>query len=304
MGAPETNTVAAGEAARAAHHALPAGSPCPNCETALIGAWCHACGQKSEEFHRSIWHLAAEAFEGLTHFDGRFWNTLPRLVLRPGSLTRDYLDGRRASQIPPFRMFLIALLAVFLAGGVNVQAQHVKFRVAGLNDPLVIRSISPQDRAAMDRAASEARRLDKPADAWLSAHALRALENPEPFLEALEQWGHRFAILMLPVAALLLSVLFIGKRGVYVFDHLIFSMHSLAFQGLLLSAAFLLGTLVSQAWWLMLAAPVHLFFHMRRSYAIGVVGTLVRMALLFIGSTVGFGLLIAGLLLVGLATVH
>ena len=102
LGAPELEAIAAdaivGEAKRARRHALPIGSPCANCGTALVGPWCHACGQKGEEFHRSIWRLVAEAFEGLTNFDSRFWNTLPRLIVRPGKLTREYLDGRRAGE--------------------------------------------------------------------------------------------------------------------------------------------------------------------------------------------------------------
>src|SRR5262249_42658595 len=121
LGAPELEVLAAdaiaGETARASRHALPIGAPCPSCATPLQGPWCHACGQKGEEYPRSILHLLAEAFEGLTHFDSRLWNTLPRLVFQPGRLTHEYLEGHRASQIPPFRLFLIILLIVFFAGG-------------------------------------------------------------------------------------------------------------------------------------------------------------------------------------------
>jgi hypothetical protein len=44
--------------------------------------------------------------------------------------------------------------------------------------------------------------------------------------------------------------------------------------------------------------------HMRGTYRISWYGTLIRMFLLFIGSSWAFGFLILGLLLVGLATVH
>jgi hypothetical protein len=42
---------------------------------------------------------------------------------------------------------------------------------------------------------------------------------------------------------------------------------------------------------------------MRRTYGIGAIGTLIRMALLFIGSAYGFGVLMLALMLVGLASV-
>jgi hypothetical protein len=281
-------------------HGLPIGAPCPNCGTALAGAWCYACGQKGEEFHRSIWHLVAEAFEGLTHFDGRFWVTVPRLILKPGELTRDYLDGHRAPQIPPFRLFLIVLLAVFFTGSLNFQANHVRaVQVAPVTDFLGKNAGQTENWQKV----GEALRTT-PNGRWLMEHGEHALKNPEAFGSAMEHWSHQFAILMLPIGALLLTVLFAFKRGVYVFDHLIFSMHSLSFQGLLLSGIFLGGLAAPWAAWFLWIAPAHLFVHMRKTYRISALGTLVRMLLLFSLSITAFALLMMGLVFVGLATAH
>lgn len=284
---------------RAPKHGLEVGAPCPNCGTALAGAYCYACGQKGEDYHRSIWHLIAEAFENLTHFDGRFWTTLPQLIARPGKLTRDYLDGHRAAQIPPFRLFLIVLVAVFFAGSLSIQANHVNFKVAPA-DTFIARD--PDDRASFKEAADALRA--KPETRWLIERGEAAVKNPEAFVQAMGHWAHQFAILMLPIAAVLLSLLFVFKRGVYIFDHLIFSMHSLSFQGLLLSGVFLGGLAASWASWFLLIAPVHLFVHMRGAYRISVVGTLIRMFLLFTLSIAAFAILMLGLVFVGLATVH
>ena len=323
LGAPEldaaTADAIAGEIGRASKHALPLGAPCPNCGTALQGPWCHACGQKGEEYHRSIVHLMAEAFEGLTHFDGRFWQTVPRLVFKPGQLTRDYLDGQRASQIPPFRLFLVVLLLVFFAGGVSFGTSKGNLRLATLGDPQAQKDLTPQERAQIHAAigdkAWQANQVqtkdirlditpDKGANAYWTAKAKHALEDPEALMQALEQWGHRFAILLLPIAALLLTIAFAFKKGVYVFDHLIFSMHSLSFIGLLVTAGFVLGMATDLAWQLLWLAPVHLFFHMRGAYRIGVLGTLTRMTFLFFGSSIAVAVLLGGLVLVGLVTMH
>ena len=295
----------AGEIANARAHALPIGTPCPNCATRLAGPWCYNCGQKGEKYDRSIWRLMGEALEGLTHFDGRFWTTGPRLIFRPGKLTHDYLNGHRAAQLPPFRIFLIVLLVVFFAGGVNVQSTDNQFKIATLNDPEVQSKLSAKQRtdiAAMT--ATLKSRTGSRQSVWWRDRVLFAMEHEDAFYVALETWGHRFAILMLPVAAVLLTLLFAFKRGVYVFDHLIFSMHSLSFQGLLLSAVFLAGLGFSGAGWLLLLSPIHLFVHMRGAYRIGVLGTLIRMILLFVGSCVAVGFLLAGLVMVGLATAH
>ena len=51
----------------------------------------------------------------------------------------------------------------------------------------------------------------------------------------------------------------------------------------------------------LLAAPVHLFFHMRGAYGTSILGTLLRMFLLFNASLVGAVLIIMGLVWVGLS---
>jgi hypothetical protein len=299
------------ETARASKNSLPIGTPCPNCNTSLAGPWCYACGQRGEKYHRSIWRLMWEAVEGLTDLDGRIWQTFPRLVLRPGKLTRNYLDGHRATQVPPFRIFLIVLLLVFFSGGLDLQANKQNIKFANLDSPEVQKSMSPSDRADMKKGLdgfkaemSKPKPSARPTELWLRAQMVKAMNNQEAYKAAIAQWAERFAVLMLPIAAIMLTVLFVFKKGVYVFDHLIFSMHSLSFQGLLLTVVFALGLVVDWGPWLLLLSPVHLFVHMRGTYKISWYGTLIRMFLLFIGSTWAFGFLIVGLLLVGLATVQ
>jgi hypothetical protein len=281
-------------------HALPIGTPCPNCATPLEGPWCHACGQKGEEYHRSIGHLIAEAVEGLTHFDGRVWQTLPQLVRDPAGLTRSYLDGHRAPQIPPFRLFLIVVLLVFFTGGLGATSSntHTNVVVPSYGEKTVA---VPGANFTIKPSTDPKAKPNTAFGRWMISHAQAAGNHPEKFTESMEAWGHRLAILALPLAALMLGLLFLGRRKLYLFDHLIFSMHSLSFQGLLLSVSFLLGKLVgdwSQLLWL--AAPVHLFFHMRGVYQTSVAGALARMAALLVGSFLGAMVIMSILVLLGL----
>jgi hypothetical protein len=57
--------------------------------------------------------LLVEARDALVHLDGRLWKTLGALLLRPGFLTLEYFRERRASYVPPFRLYLAASLAFF-----------------------------------------------------------------------------------------------------------------------------------------------------------------------------------------------
>jgi hypothetical protein len=317
---------------RPPEHVQAAGTPCANCATPLMGPWCHACGQLAEDFHRSWVKLIGESIEGVFHFDGRVWRTLPDLVRRPGRLTRLYLEGHRAPQIPPLRLFLVVLLLLFFvgsfgagetvnapptpapvtpaqkvsAGPVTVQVYKVKSRSVSLASALA--ALTPEQRAEIKRQLANIKvrfgtDYDVPATIWLQDRVNQVIDRPEEYQLILESWSERFAFLMLPLSALLLGVLFIFQRRFYIFDHLIFSMHSLSFFGLLISIYMIAAKLFGDwAGWLLLAPPVHLFVHMRGVYGTSILGTLARMTLLFMGSIVAFTILILGLMLVGMAS--
>jgi len=93
----------------------PAASPdCLNCGTRLKGQYCGNCGQRSRSRLISLWELISDAFGDLFEIDSRLWQTLVPLMMRPGQLTRDYLKGRRARYMPPFRMYLVLSLLFFV----------------------------------------------------------------------------------------------------------------------------------------------------------------------------------------------
>jgi hypothetical protein len=91
---------------------------CANCGTALVGEYCAACGQRHEPHVHTLRHFAGEAFESVTHADSRLWRTLWFLLSRPGFLTREFFAGRRASYLPPFRLYLVISVVFFLVVGV------------------------------------------------------------------------------------------------------------------------------------------------------------------------------------------
>lgn len=96
---------------------------CPNCGTAIVGHYCHECGQ-SAHLPRSIGHIFHDILHGVLHFDSKGWRTLPMLVAHPGTLTRDYVEGKRARYVAPFPMFLFTVFVMYftfaMVGGPNV----------------------------------------------------------------------------------------------------------------------------------------------------------------------------------------
>ncbi len=263
-------------------HLIAPGTPCANCRTVLEGAYCHSCGQLAEDFHRSLRALLIEAVESFFDLDGRLWRTLPRLVLKPAELTRDYLAGRRAFQIPPLRLFLIVVLVFFTAGSLT---DGMKPGPGGRTEVPHATATPPKD-VDIDLGTG---RKGSALSAWLKPRIRYSATHQREFGMAMESWFHRLAILFLPASALMLAGLFAFRRNVFVYDHLIFSMHSLSFQGLLLTVQTLVGQIPvvgGASGYLLLAAPVHLFVHMRGVYGSSVIGTLLRMGLLLIGSSI------------------
>lgn len=276
---------------------------CLNCGTVLQGHWCHTCGQGARDTHRAAYHLVGEAFEDFFHLDGRVWRTLSRLVLSPGRLTRDYLDGQRVRQIPPLRLFLVTVFVVLLVGGyVSGRAPtQVRLEDGSKLEPAKIEAELKNSDLQVDLGFGRS----EAATAWLRENAPLAIEHPGALMAAMREWAHRLAIVVLPISAVLLWLMFFWRRGVYLYDHFIFSMHSLSFQGFLLSGVVLAGHFVAAPFGVVMAlSPVHLFVHMRGTYRTGVVGTLVRMAILFAGSLVAFTLLLIGLAVLGVTELH
>jgi len=92
----------------------PAVHACANCGAALNGRFCAQCGQ-SAHVHRSLLHMFEELLHGIFHFETKAWRTLPLLMFRPGRLTREYIDGRRARYVGPLPLFLFMMFAMFMS---------------------------------------------------------------------------------------------------------------------------------------------------------------------------------------------
>src|SRR6056297_1985975 len=100
---------------------------CLNCGHVLHGQYCGICGQRSSNRLISLWGLITEGLGDLLDMDSRLWRTLRALLLRPGYLTAEYLEGRRARFMPPFRMYLAFSLLFFLAAFFGVEGIQVVF---------------------------------------------------------------------------------------------------------------------------------------------------------------------------------
>ncbi|MGH8215797.1 MAG: DUF3667 domain-containing protein [Rhodanobacteraceae bacterium] len=87
---------------------------CDNCGAPLYGKYCYACGQPTTGMVRHFSSILSDAADSLLNIDERLFRTIGPLYLRPGKLTLDYFEGKRARYVTPFRLvFFLAIIAFF-----------------------------------------------------------------------------------------------------------------------------------------------------------------------------------------------
>jgi len=88
---------------------------CANCGAALTGAFCARCGQKVKPLDPTLRELAGDVAGELTDIDGRLLRSVRYLFTRPGFLSREHAEGRRASYVSPLRLYLVFSVLFFAA---------------------------------------------------------------------------------------------------------------------------------------------------------------------------------------------
>jgi hypothetical protein len=351
---------------------------CANCGIVLTGAFCAACGQ-SAHVHRSVGHIFEEFLHGIWHFDSKAWRTLPRLVFRPGRLTRDYVYGKRAGYIAPLGLFLFAVFLMFfvfgMLGGPDINGALTNAGGAPVADA---RTAVADAKSELDDAATEVREADSdttpaelaalkatladnqvalakteklltaalaaaptkavPTKRWqdqlaeqaragkitvgfggpkVEAHVREALQNPDFALYRIEQKAYKLSFLLIPLSLPVLWLMFVFRRGVHTYDHVVFALYSLSFMSLLFIVIALLAKFdptarariagdhtdisggIAAA--LILAAPVHMFAQLKGAYKLRWFGALWRTFVLSIASIVTLAMFAALIVFAGLA---
>ncbi|MGE4305288.1 MAG: DUF3667 domain-containing protein [Novosphingobium sp.] len=278
---------------------------CLNCGTELIGSHCHTCGQAAH-VHRTLGAFLHDLLHGVLHFEGKFWRTLPLLLWRPGKLTREYIDGRRASYLSPIALFLFF---VFIMFAVFHATESEEKSTGGENLIEINRSVDGVEaeiddlkakRATLSAKGASTAELDKQiAEKQEAVDAVRALqknglgeafsgknvgsdipqvdkavrkfrENPDLALYKLQTYAYKFSWVLIPISVPFLWLLFPFSRRFHLYDHTVFVTYSLSFATLLVIVSMLAGA-AGAAWVgavLFFVPPIHMYRQLRETYAL------------------------------------
>ena len=98
---------------------------CPTCGTHYEGNYCPRCGQ-SATIGRYSFKKAFLLFLDVWGLGNRgMFRTIRDLILRPGYMIRDYLQGMQMAYFPPFKMyFLLLALNLVIDTGFNLKMEN------------------------------------------------------------------------------------------------------------------------------------------------------------------------------------
>lgn len=244
---------------------------CKNCGAVLENTYCGDCGQRGKEVRRPVIGLAQDVLIDTLALDGKLLRSIRLLLIWPGRLARHYLDGKRMSHTPPFRLYLFTSLVFFLAFFSMVSSELDGWHPDENGDLLGEMSVDPEDEtlppgirigrigedpgdAPTDTengdgengdGENEETRFDTGITALdaigprMEAAIHRIQEDPRLFVAQVKDNVPRILLLAPLIYGLLLAIVYIYRRKFYFYDHLVVSlyMHSALYVYLLMTLA-------------------------------------------------------------------
>ncbi len=271
---------------------------CNNCGTSLNGRYCHHCGQPARSFIRAIPGLIGEVASETLYYDSRMWRTLQCLLFKPGWLSRQYVEGKRARYTPPVRLYLVTSILAFLIVTLTISA--IDF---GEGPEEISQSFAEGSESAIRFGGEDWHPEDNPLElswlgergnAWLNrqigimdANLREAVRNPARFIRTAASMLPQTMFVILPLFSAWVAVFYLFS-GRYYIEHLLLQVHNHAFlflsmvglymielvrdflgNAVFFGHGFLSGLLAWVAAGIWLWIPIYLWIAMKRFYRQG-----------------------------------
>ena len=247
--------------------AMPA--PCANCGATLAGRFCAQCGQEARPLDPTFREMVHEVGGEITNVDGRIARTL-RVLLKPGQLTLEWIAGRRASYLPPLRVYLILSVVYFFVSALTPD-EPIR-RGSGIQ---IGRGGAVQVGVGTGGTQGEVVRTESDDTDSLPAFLREGLQNAARdqtgFQQRVQEHAPKLFFVLVPIFGLFVALVYRNRRR-RLPQHLWFALHVHAFGFLALLVAevssvtrlpVLMGIVSAVA---ALSVPVYLLLAMHRVY--------------------------------------
>jgi hypothetical protein len=264
-------------------------SHCKNCGNLLHGQYCAVCGQYALVTNQPLKESILSYLDTNYAFDQRLGNTLYFLFFKPGKLTREFINGRIARYVHPFKLYFFASILFFgIALGFNSSEKaHEKIdhqMILGDADlsanPATTEKLDSLSTIAKDNYSLSIGSENPATEKWLRKVVDEKIvgktkgEIAQMFYRNLS-----FAMLLLmPIFAILLK-LFYRRQKQFYFIHLIHAIH--------LHATFFIFMAISTLWdefvgkpeisgWMFLLTLVYLVLSLSNLYGQGIMKSILK----------------------------
>ena len=265
---------------------------CGNCGSELNGEYCSKCGQRNVEMKLPFKEILRELIEELLSFDSRLFHSIIPFLLKPGVLTMEYISGRRAHYISPFKIyFFMSFLYFFTTAMVEKPEENWRTQnklnvdsslTTGLSDSTI--TLAQKGGIKLTIWKDDSGAIERKYGHRFAAGFKKLKTNPQLFFDGLHDHAPQIVFLLLPVFALLLKLIYLRSKSYYI-EHIVFSFYFHSYVYLIL----LLIVLLNSTGWpfvsnyadvLFLAIPVNLYQGMKRVYRQSRGKTLIKFSIL------------------------
>ncbi|MEP1035307.1 DUF3667 domain-containing protein [Ekhidna sp.] len=112
---------------------------CKTCETEFSGNYCNNCGEKViRQEDRKLKHYLGEFINALTFADNKLWRTLRTILISPGKLSEEFVEGRRKNYMKPVSIFFLANLIYFLFPVIDTFTTNLQIQMNGLPYSVIV----------------------------------------------------------------------------------------------------------------------------------------------------------------------
>ena len=117
------------------------GTKCLNCghELDVSDKFCPNCSQMNSTKKVTLKDFFDEFFSSLVNYDSKLLKTLSALLIRPGTITKDYIKGKRIMYTNPFRFLLSLAFLYFLMFTYNSTFSDFDRQFSGFDEKIINR---------------------------------------------------------------------------------------------------------------------------------------------------------------------
>ncbi|MGE5399064.1 MAG: DUF3667 domain-containing protein [Bacteroidota bacterium] len=263
---------------------------CLNCGYQFKDAdnYCPDCGQQNHSLKVPFKHLILEVLEGTIHLDTKIFQTFKGLLLHPGFLTREFNTGKRATYVPPVRIyvfvsFIFFMLASMLPGNVSTSSSVKETEKKGIEKKehkqkstgvslFAVNDEVPEgmSQKQYDSLVAMGKKNNSKFGNFVMEKSLEIKdeEGKKEFKHKLMKNISYLMFILMPLFALIVF-LFHLKKGHYYYEFLIYSIHLHSFLFLLFSVFILLSKIWGSGYLfliMLLISTYYLIVSMKNSF--------------------------------------